>query len=83
MSRSKDSKRIEELSVLLRQADYDYYVAASPTMSDSEYDALLSELRNSHSALLDDITNNDRKVDGDLADQIKGVIENVKKSFAA
>ena len=45
--------------------------------------ALLSELRSSHSALLDDITNNDRKVDGDLADQIKGVIENVKKSFAA
>ncbi|MFK7943382.1 MAG: F0F1 ATP synthase subunit alpha [Paracoccaceae bacterium] len=44
--------------------------------------ALLSELRSNQSALLDDITNNDRKVDGDLADQIKSAIENVKKTFA-
>ena len=44
--------------------------------------ALLSELRTNQKALLDDITNNDRKVAGDLADQIKGVIENVKKTFA-
>ena len=45
--------------------------------------ALLNDLRTNNSALLDDITNNDRKVDGDLADQIKGVIENIKKTFVA
>jgi len=44
--------------------------------------ALLSELRANQQALLDDITDNDRKVEGDLADQIKGVIESVKKTFA-
>ena len=37
-------KRIQELRVLLDQANFDYYVQAMPTMSDSEYDSLLSEL---------------------------------------
>ncbi|MEM7178474.1 MAG: F0F1 ATP synthase subunit alpha [Pseudomonadota bacterium] len=44
--------------------------------------ALLTELRTSQTALLDDIRDNDRKVDGDLADGIKSVIETVKKAFA-
>ena len=43
---------------------------------------LLIELRNNQQDLLDDITNNDRKVEGELADKIKAVIENVKKTFA-
>src|SRR5699024_1162014 len=45
--------------------------------------ALLSELRTSRQDLLDDITNNDRKVEGDLADAIKSVVESVKNTFAA
>ncbi|MEL7467360.1 MAG: F0F1 ATP synthase subunit alpha [Pseudomonadota bacterium] len=44
--------------------------------------ALLTELRTNKSALLDDITNNDRKVEKDLADEIKKVIESVKSTFA-
>jgi len=44
--------------------------------------ALLAELRNNKADLLKDITVNDRKVEGDLADAIKGVIESVKKTFA-
>ncbi|MEM7724086.1 MAG: F0F1 ATP synthase subunit alpha [Pseudomonadota bacterium] len=44
--------------------------------------ALLNELRGNQSDLLTDITDNDRKVDGDLADKIKAVIESVKKTFA-
>ncbi|MEM6933913.1 MAG: F0F1 ATP synthase subunit alpha [Pseudomonadota bacterium] len=44
--------------------------------------ALLTELRGNQSELLTDITNNDRKVDGELADKIKAVIESVKKTFA-
>ncbi|MGF1554533.1 MAG: F0F1 ATP synthase subunit alpha [Paracoccaceae bacterium] len=44
--------------------------------------SLLDELRQNQTELLDDIRANDRKVQGDLADKIKGVIESVKKSFS-
>jgi F-type H+-transporting ATPase subunit alpha len=44
--------------------------------------ALLRELRMNQQALLDDIRDNDRKVEGELADQIRAVIESVKKTFA-
>lgn len=37
--------RIDELRTLLNEANYAYYVDAQPTMSDSEYDQLLSELQ--------------------------------------
>ncbi|MEO1493945.1 MAG: F0F1 ATP synthase subunit alpha [Pseudomonadota bacterium] len=45
-------------------------------------ESLLTELRTNNRDLLDDITNNDRKVEKDLADKIKKVIEGVKKTFA-
>ncbi|MEM7057532.1 MAG: F0F1 ATP synthase subunit alpha [Pseudomonadota bacterium] len=45
--------------------------------------ALLNELRSNQTALLEEVTNNDQKIEGDIADKIKGVIEGVKKSFAA
>jgi F-type H+-transporting ATPase subunit alpha len=44
--------------------------------------ALLMDLNNNNADLLDDIRDNDRKVEGDLADKIKAVIESVKKTFA-
>jgi F-type H+-transporting ATPase subunit alpha len=44
--------------------------------------ALLSELRSNQQELLDDIAKNDRKVEGELADRIRAVIESVKKTFA-
>jgi len=37
-------ERIEELTALLQQANYQYYVLDDPTMPDFEYDALLREL---------------------------------------
>ncbi len=40
----EDKQRIEELSELLRQANYRYYVLDDPTMQDFEYDRLLREL---------------------------------------
>ena len=43
---------------------------------------LLAHLRNNHSALLEDITTNDRKVAGDLEDAIKGAIEEMAANFA-
>lgn len=39
------SNRIKELNAQLRQARYAYYVLSSPTMSDSEYDAVEKELK--------------------------------------
>jgi len=44
--------------------------------------ALLTDLRNNNADLLDDIRDNDRKVEGELADRIKAAIEEVKKTFA-
>ncbi|QHQ36215.1 F0F1 ATP synthase subunit alpha [Algicella marina] len=43
---------------------------------------LLNLLRNSHADLLADITNNDRKVAGDLEETIKGVLDAYTKDFA-
>ena len=37
-------ERIEELTALLTQANYRYYVLDDPTMQDFEYDRLLREL---------------------------------------
>ncbi|MEL6233594.1 MAG: F0F1 ATP synthase subunit alpha [Pseudomonadota bacterium] len=42
---------------------------------------LLENLRSAHTDLLDDITNNDRKVDGELADKLKTVIGDFAKTF--
>ncbi|MDP7005228.1 MAG: NAD-dependent DNA ligase LigA [Phycisphaerales bacterium] len=39
------AKRIRDLRSILNQANYAYYVDAQPTMADSEYDKLLSELQ--------------------------------------
>ncbi|TCO71716.1 F0F1 ATP synthase subunit alpha [Rhodovulum euryhalinum] len=43
---------------------------------------LLNFLRNKHRDLLDDITNNDRKVKGELEDKIKAVLDEFAKNFA-
>ena len=44
---------------------------------------LLKHLRGRHEALLADITNNDRKVDGDLEEKIKGAIDEYARDFQA
>ncbi|TCP38884.1 F0F1 ATP synthase subunit alpha [Rhodovulum marinum] len=43
---------------------------------------LLTFLRNKHRELLDDITNNDRKVKGELEDKIKAALDEFAKNFA-
>ena len=43
---------------------------------------LLAHVRANHQSLLDDITNNDRKVDGDLEDAIKGAVEEFANGFS-
>ena len=37
-------KRIDELVTLLNRYNYEYYVLDNPTIDDSEYDSLISEL---------------------------------------
>ncbi|MEX5728368.1 F-type H+-transporting ATPase subunit alpha [Rhodovulum iodosum] len=43
---------------------------------------LLSHLRSKHQDLLDDITNNDRKVKGELEDKIRAALDEYAKGFA-
>ncbi|MCC0077940.1 MAG: F0F1 ATP synthase subunit alpha [Rhodobacter sp.] len=43
---------------------------------------LLAHLRGKHKALLDDITNNDRKVKGELEDKIRTALDEYSKDFA-
>ncbi len=43
---------------------------------------LLTYLRNKHRELLDDITNNDRKVKGELEEKIKAALDEFAKTFA-
>ncbi len=43
---------------------------------------LLAHLRGRHKALLDDITNNDRKVKGDLEQKIRAALDEFAKDFA-
>ncbi len=45
MNLSQAKKRIEELINLLQKYDYEYYVLATPSVLDSEYDALIKELQ--------------------------------------
>ncbi|HJN79924.1 MAG TPA: hypothetical protein QF455_03550, partial [Phycisphaerales bacterium] len=44
MSQASDLKRIDELRLLLTQANIAYYEHNDPTMSDREFDAMLVEL---------------------------------------
>jgi F-type H+-transporting ATPase subunit alpha len=43
---------------------------------------LLANMRTNHADLLDDITNNDQKVKGDLEEKIKSAVEGFAKDFA-
>ncbi|MBF0501231.1 MAG: NAD-dependent DNA ligase LigA [Candidatus Riflebacteria bacterium] len=43
-------KRIDELCRLIRRHEYAYYVEAAPIVSDGEFDALMTELRNIENA---------------------------------
>ncbi|WP_323783487.1 F0F1 ATP synthase subunit alpha [Leisingera sp.] len=45
-------------------------------------DGLLNHLRSKHADLLADITNNDRKVKGELADKVKAALDEFAASFA-
>jgi len=44
MTNKQTQQRIQELRQRIRKADREYYVEANPTIADSEYDALFSEL---------------------------------------
>ena len=50
-------QRIDELRRILVDANYEYYVLDSPTLSDAEYDRLLRELRGGQRAarLVDEV----------------------------
>lgn len=45
MNLQQATKRVAELTILLQQYDYEYYVLANPSVLDIEYDALMQELQ--------------------------------------
>ena len=58
------------------------YLDDLPVGDVTRYEAgLISHLRGKHGELLDDITNNDRKVGGDLEDKIKAALDEFAGSF--
>ena len=59
------------------------YLDKVPVKQVGRYEAgLLAHLRGKHKALLDDITNNDRKVKGELEDKIRKALDEFAKDFA-
>ncbi|KCV82959.1 F0F1 ATP synthase subunit alpha [Actibacterium atlanticum] len=59
------------------------YLDKTPVTEVGAYEAgLLNHLRSKHADLLDDITNNDRKVKGELEDKIKAALDEFSKDFA-
>ncbi len=69
MNGTQARSRVEELRRLLTQADYDYYVLSSPTMSDFDYDALMRELQDLEKAFpeLADENSPTQRVGSDLS----------------
>ena len=68
-------KRIEELTKLLTEANYRYYVLDNPTMQDFEYDRLLrelEELENAHPELAD-ANSPTKRVGGEALSQFQKV----------
>ncbi len=59
------------------------YLDTLPVKSVTEFEnALLASFRGTHSDILDEITNNDQKITGDIEDRIKAGIEGVLKGFS-
>ncbi|MCV2882272.1 F0F1 ATP synthase subunit alpha [Actibacterium sp. XHP0104] len=59
------------------------YLDKVPVKQVGRFEAgLLAHLRQKHAALLADITNNDRKVKGELEDKIKAALDEFAKDFA-
>lgn len=74
-SRKEEELRIGELRELLHRANRRYYVDADPIMTDSEFDALLSELAEleERNPSLDDIYSPTRRVGGEALDGFETV----------
>ncbi len=68
MTPEKAKLRIEELRIVLQQHNYSYYVRSEPSISDFEYDLLISELQTLESVYpqFDDENSPSRRVGSDL-----------------
>jgi F-type H+/Na+-transporting ATPase subunit alpha len=59
------------------------YLDKVPVREVTRFEAgLLKHLRSNHRDLLDDITQNDRKVKGELEDKIRAALDEFAKDFA-
>lgn len=72
---SEAQKRIEELTNILNQANYEYYVLANPTLTDQEFDKYLRELENLEEEYpnLASPTSPTKRVGGEVIDKFKKI----------
>lgn len=68
-------KRVQELTKILNQANYEYYVLDNPTLSDQEFDKYLRELENIESEYPELISQSSptQRVGGEVIDKFKKV----------
>ena len=69
-------KRVEELTKILNEANYNYYVLDNPTITDQEYDKYLRELINietEHPELADPSSPTNR-VGGEVIDKFNKIV---------
>ena len=68
-------KRIEELTNILNQANYEYYTLANPTLTDQEFDKYLRELEELEKEYpeLAKSTSPTKRVGGEVIDKFKKI----------
>ncbi len=79
MSIEDAKKRVDELTKILDEANYEYYVLANPTLSDAEFDSLLRELENLEKAnpSLAKDTSPTKRVGGEVIDKFKKITHDI------
>jgi DNA ligase (NAD+) len=68
-------KRIEELTAIINQANYEYYTLTNPTLADQEFDKYLRELENLEKEYPDlaSPTSPTKRVGGEVIDKFKKI----------
>ena len=69
------AKRIIELTKIIDDANYEYYVLANPTLTDQEFDKYLKELENLEKEYpeLQSETSPTKRVGGEVIDKFKKI----------
>ena len=75
-------KRVEELTLLLEKANYEYYVLANPTLTDQEFDKYMRELEDLEKEYPELASPNSptKRVGGEVIDKFQKIRHRDRKS---